>query len=57
MSHMTMTWRRILLASGIVAVLGLTACSAGSSPPASRGGPAAPGRRHAHPRHARLSRQ
>jgi TRAP-type C4-dicarboxylate transport system substrate-binding protein len=40
---MTMTWRRkVLLASGITAVLGLTACSAGSSPPASGGGPLPP---------------
>jgi C4-dicarboxylate-binding protein DctP len=40
---MTMTWsRRGLLASGIAAVIGLTACSAGSSPPGSSGGPPAP---------------
>jgi TRAP-type C4-dicarboxylate transport system substrate-binding protein len=33
---------RVLLASGIAAMLGLTACSAGSSPPARGGGPPAP---------------
>jgi len=34
--------RRVLLASGIGAVLGLTACSAGTSPSASGGGPPPP---------------
>ena len=33
---------RVLLASGIAAVLGLTACSAGTSPSASQGGPLPP---------------
>jgi TRAP-type transport system periplasmic protein len=33
---------RVLLASGIAAVLGLTACSAGTSPPAPEGGPLPP---------------
>ena len=40
---MTMTWsRRVLLASGIAAVIGLTACSAGSSPSGNSGGLPAP---------------
>jgi TRAP-type C4-dicarboxylate transport system substrate-binding protein len=40
---MTMTWsRRVLLASGIAAVIGLTACSAGSSPAGNSGGLPAP---------------
>jgi TRAP-type C4-dicarboxylate transport system substrate-binding protein len=40
---MTMTWsRRVLLASGVAAVTGLAACSAGSGPPGTSGGPPAP---------------
>ena len=39
----TITWsRRVLLASGIAAVIGCAACSAGSSPPGNSGGPPAP---------------